>query len=111
MTTIFQAYQTIEQVNGTGVIGILQTDAQAVPFLPALILFAIFVILALGSYFSNLRRLGRGDLPASFAVAGLVTVVVGILMSLIPNFINSTTLGIAIILEIIFAFWLFLSRD
>ena len=106
---IFQAYQTLEEVNGTAINGILQTAAQAVPIFPGLIFLAIFIVLAYASYYTTQRRLGRGDMPASFAVGGFVAVVVGLVMTLVPNFINRTTIVTAIVLEIFFVAWLFFS--
>lgn len=111
INTIFQAYRTIEDINQSGLNGILVTTSDAVPILPALILFALFVILSFGSYYSTIRRLGRADFPASFAVAGFVCVIVSILMSLIPNFISTEIVTMTIVLEIIFVGWLYFSRD
>ena len=88
LNTIILAYRTLEDINQTGINGILVTASDAVPILPALILGALFIIISFASYFSVQRRIGRGDLPASFAVAGFVTVVVGFIMSLIPNFLS-----------------------
>jgi len=108
---IFQAYQTLEDINGTGIQGIIQTATAAVPIFPGLILGALFIILAFASYFSTQRRFGKADFPASFTVAGFVCVVVALLMSLIPNFITNATLVPVIILEIIFFIWLAISRE
>lgn len=111
MGTIILTYKTLEQINGTGINGILQTASDAVPILPALILTALFIILSFGSYFSSVRRLGTASLSASFAVAGFVTTIIAFLMSLIPNFINAYTIGVCVILEIVFVMWLFMGKD
>jgi len=108
---IFNTYKTIEDLNVTGINGLLVTASEAVDFLPGLLLFAIFIVLAFGSYFATQRRYGKGDLPSSIATAGLVTVVVSILFSLIPGFIHPRIIVITISLEIVFALWLFLSRE
>ena len=106
---IFQTFKTMEDLNATNIDGIMQTAAEAVPILPALILGALFIILAFTSYFSTMRRFGRGDLPASAAVAGFVTVIVALLFSLIPDFITNVTIVPVIILEILFVIWLYFS--
>ncbi len=109
-------YKTLEDINNTnGLVGILQTASDAVPILPALIMSALFIVIVFANYFSTQRRTGRGDLPSSFAVAGFVTCIVGGLISMIPNFMPSNILvnplSYFIILEIVFIFWLFLSRE
>ncbi|KKK89243.1 hypothetical protein LCGC14_2735070 [marine sediment metagenome] len=108
---IFMAFKTMEDINGTGIQGIMQTAAEAVPILPGLILGALFIILAFTSYFSAMRRFGKGDLPASASVAGFVTVIVALLFSLIPNFITNVTIVPVIILEILFVIWLYFSKE
>lgn len=63
-----------------------------VPILTPLILFAIFIVALLGSYFSQLRTRGFGNIASSFAVAGFIVAVVATFMSFIPGLINLTTL-------------------
>ena len=108
-------YETLETLNATGLNGIFQVSASALDSLgvsfAGLILGAIFIVIAYVSYFSTVRRIGRGDLPASLTVAGFVCVVMAILMSMIPNFIDTKIIVIIIILEIIFAFVLVRSRE
>ena len=111
INTIILAYKTLEQINQTGINGILATSSDAVPLLPALILFALFIILSFGAYFSTVRRIGYASMPSVFAVAGFVTTVIAFMMSIIPNFINTLTIGFCVIIEIGFVFWLYLSKD
>jgi len=115
----FLIYKTIEEVNGTGIIGIFQTASQAVTILSSLILSALFIILAYVSFYSTQRRTGYGDFCASCAVAGAITVIVAVLFSFIPNFMAPFSSSIlvprdliySIILEIVFVVALFLSRE
>lgn len=88
-------------MNGTGITGILQTASAAVPIFPALILFAVWSVLTFGMYFSSVRRIGKGDFAACFAVGGFVTTLVAFLMELIPNFITTATIIPVVVLEII----------
>ena len=94
-------YPTLETINGTGITGIFQTVSAAVPIFPALILFAVWSILTFGMFFSSVRRVGKGDFPACFAVGGFVTSLVAFLMQLIPNFITTYTIVPVVALEII----------
>jgi len=107
----FLTYKTLEDINGTGIQGILQTASDAVPLLPAMILFSLFIVLSFGSMFYNTRKYGSAKMSSTFAVAGFVTMVVAVMMTLIPNFINTATVVTCIIIEIAFVFWLYSSTD
>lgn len=85
-------YQTFGEYNSTGASGLLTYPATALPFFTPMLLFAIYVILLMATYFAARRLNGRGDFIASMAASGFVTVVVAIIMSLIPGLINGTTL-------------------
>lgn len=104
------AYTTLENLNASSPTDIFQIVSEAVPIFPTMMLSAIFIILTMGSYFVMQRRFGKGDLPACCSVGGLVTVVCAIIMSLIPNFIQTYVVVVAIVLEILFVVWLFTSR-
>lgn len=104
------AYQTIDQANVTSLTGIFTYSAGIVPILPSLILFAIFLVTVLGSFFAQRRQLGTGNFAASFAVGGFVTMVVAIMLSLIPGFINLTTLVVTIAITILGFIWLIFSE-
>lgn len=112
-------YQTLEQINGTGIIGIFQTASASINMgpitLPLLIMMALFIIITFASYFSTQRRYGRGDFPASASVAGFVVCIVGALFSMIPSFMPSNIalnpLTYFVVLEIIFAYWLMSSKE
>lgn len=115
----FLIYKTLEDVNGTGIIGIFQTSSNAVPFLSSLILFALFIVLTFVSFYSTQRRTGYGDFWASTSVSGLITVIVAVFLSFIPNFMQPLTptvlvprdLIISIIIEIFLVIMLFMSRE
>lgn len=109
MINIFQSYKTLEEINQTGIQGILVTSSNAVPMFPAFILGALFIILTIGSYFATERKIGRGDLFGSMAVAGFVCVIVSFLFSLIPNFQNVYILVSMVIIELILVLVIYLS--
>lgn len=108
---IINAFLTIEEINGTGIEGVLQTAANASPILVPLILGAIFVILSFGTFFSMSRRFGKADLPACMSVAGFITIIAALLMSMIPNFINPIVVVTCVVIEILCVLWLFISKD
>ena len=64
------AYETFQEFNVTGIEGLFTYPAQIVPIFTPLVLFMVFSIVLMGTYFSQ-RRVGKGgDFFASFAVAG-----------------------------------------
>lgn len=104
-------YPTLETINGTGIVGILQTVSEAVPIYPALLLFAIWSILTLGMLFASIRRIGKGDFVACLAVGGFVTTIIAFMMQLIPNFITNATIIPVVVLEIIAVILLLAKQD
>ncbi len=104
-------YLTIEDVNGTGIAGLLQTTSSAVPIMPALILFALWSVLTFGMFYANVRRVGRGDFVVCWAVGGFVTVLISFLMQLIPRFITNYTIVPIVVIEIIAIACLLMKND
>ncbi len=104
-------WKTLDDVNTSeGVHTIATYVADTVPIFMPMILFAIFIIAGLGSFFASIRVTGRGDFPASFAAAGFLTAIVATFMSLIP-LINLATLSLTYAIAIVGVIWLFFSRD
>ena len=73
-----------------------------------LLLFSVFMITLLGSYFSS-KRFGDGDFAASFATAGFLTFIIALVMTLIPGLINMATVIITLIVAIIGVLFLYFS--
>lgn len=106
------AYKTLDDVNTTkGVHTLITYVAETVPIFTPLMLFAIFIISCLGSYFASIRLSGRGDFPASFAAAGFITTIVATVMSLIPGLINLPILVSCYGIAIVGGIWLYFSRN
>ena len=106
------AYPTLADVNTSEGMHVIFTYANDVTggLLVNATLFAFFVIIMMSTYFSQQRVSGKGDMPSSFAVAGYLTGGLAILFSLIPNFINTTSVVMVIVIATIGTLWLFLSR-
>lgn len=107
---INQAWQTFEDFNRTDVAGLFVYSAEIVPIFTPMLLFALFTIVLLATYFSQRRTTGRGDFFASFSVAGYFTVVVAFLMSLVDGLIDITTLSIVVVIAIIGTILLLISK-
>ncbi len=108
---IFQLYQTFEQFNNTqGLAGVFVYATTVVPAFTPLLLFTFFVILMFGSYIVPKNLTGKGDFAASFAVAGYVTTILALLMSLVDNLINIQTIIAFIVVAVLGTTWLYFSR-
>ena len=84
--------------------------ADTVPLFTPLILVALFLIVALGSFYSQTRLGGRGDFWSSFAIAGYVISVVAAVMTLVDGLIDLNTLVIVFAVTIIGTLLLFISK-
>lgn len=104
------AYPELVDYNVSDVAGVIGYSADVVPILIPLILFGIFMILLLGSYFAQKRSLGRGNFAGSFAVASWVTAIISVVFSLIPNLIPRGIVVFCIGLAILGSIWLWTSR-
>lgn len=91
----------IETLNDTSLEGILAFPSLEMPSFWPLILFAIYIIVTLSSYFSERETERRGNLLSSLAVAGFVNVVLSGILSII-GIIDRTTLIISIVISSIF---------
>jgi len=77
-----------------------------------MLLFVLFVVIALGSFFAQQRLRGRGDFPVSASVAGLVTSGAVALMLLVPGMVHPWTAVVTFVITGIFVLWMMTSsRD
>jgi len=73
--------------------------------------FALWMILSLGIYFSQKSSTGMGDLPVAISVSSFITAIICVLMRLIPGLIDLTTITIVIVVFVVSMLWLFFSQD
>lgn len=76
-----------------------------------MVLFALFVIIAMSTFFSSKRTGGKEDFPASCAVAGFVTSGASILMLSIDGLVSVTTVIITIVITLASVLWLMMSKS
>lgn len=105
------AFQRIDEFNITGIDGLFLYDATIVPAFIPLILFAVFVVTLLGTFFSQKRLTGDSDMISSFAVASWFTLIIGFVLNLITDLVNITVLSVMIALAIISAIMLLTAGD
>ena len=94
-------YETISEFNQTGIEGIFNYVAEVVPIFFPMVLFAIFVIIMMGTYFSQKRLGGRSNFISSFAVAGIITSIVSFVMSIVGGLVDSFVVVICFVVAII----------
>jgi len=81
-----------------------------------LILFGIWLIFAVGSYFIQKKSVGTGDFPMSLAVAGFVTSIFAMILRLVKYegascLVDGLSLAVVIIVSGIGVLWFLFSRD
>jgi uncharacterized transporter YbjL len=87
-------YQTIIEANKTGLLGMWSYVNDIVPAFTPLFLFSLFFVITIGSYYSQIRIRGFGDLIGSVSVGGIVIAVISVLMSFSPQKIIDTPIVI-----------------
>jgi len=105
------AYETFTEFNSTGLAGLFLYPANVWGGFIPLILFALFAITFMSTFFSQKRLIGKGDFIASFAVASYFVAIVAFVMSLTDGLINITTVVVCVVLTIIGTILLFTGKD
>ncbi len=106
------AYKEISEVNtSAGVHTILQYVSEIEPFFFPLVLFSLFIVSTVGTFFAQKEFTGRGNFKASLLAGSFFVTIVAYVMNLIPGLINTLTLVVCFLMLIVSALLLFLSKD
>lgn len=108
------AYTTTGEWGGNfseGAHQLLLYVSDVVPSFIPIMLFSLFVIILMGTYYSQRRLTGRGNFPGSFTVAALVTFFTALVLSLTAGLINVFILVTTLALLIVGVVWLMFTRD
>ena len=108
---MFNAYETFAEFNQTDLAGLFLYPAHIWEGFIPLVLFGLFSIVTLSTFFSQQRLSGKGDFFVSFAVAGFFTSIVAFSMKLVEGLINTYTLITTFIIAIIGVVLLFVSKS
>ncbi len=102
------AYPEVNDIvnSSEGIHTLFQYTSEIVPMFVPMVLFSLFLIVFLGSFFAS-KRVGSSSATASFAAASYLTTIVAFFMSLIPNFINQSTVIITLMISILASLFLF----
>lgn len=104
------AFTEINSSATTAISDLMVYTGEIFPGFWPLALFGFWLILALGSYFSQQRLRGSGDFIGSAAVASFTTLVITFVLSLIPGLISLYVLGVVLMVAIITG-WMLLSSE
>lgn len=97
--------------NGSDIGQIILWESQQIPFLfPGILLLIFFVIVGSG-YFSQERRIGRGNFPMWCAIAGLITTSGAFILFLYDGLVGLETVIICVVVSIVCALWFLLSSN
>lgn len=105
------AYTTFTDYNVSSVQDILTYPAVVVPFFWDFVLFAVFCIVTLSTFFASTRLKNKGDIMVSISVAAWFTTILSFVMSLIPGMISLATIVVCIAVSIISFIMLLFSRE
>ena len=102
-------YQTLTG-NMTSLSELMIYISTNVPIFFPIALVSLFIIVTLGSFYSQARLRGEGDFWSSLTVAGLLCSVVSIILGFIPNLINIFVIIGFIVVTIVGAIIMFLTE-
>lgn len=105
------AYTEIYTENVTTLAGLFVYVANAVDIFIPMMLMSIFFIVALATHFTQLRTRGYSNFTTSLAVAGYLTAVVTVILSMIPDLVNGYVLTATIVIAIICTALMFVGRE
>lgn len=106
------AYQTLDSINTSEGLHTFYTYVNStVPIFTPMVLFGLFMVMLLGSYFSALRLRGDANFSSHFAVSGFFISVIAVFMSFIPGMINLPTMVICFGVAFIGFMWMMLDKN
>lgn len=84
---------------------------QQVPLFMPMLFFALFMIVALGGYLSELRRQGFSFFAYWCTVGGVVTTVLMLMIMPIDGMVNNLMLEVSFIITAFCGIWFFMTKD
>ena len=98
-------YKTLENITDLDLRSFLQFPSLDTPIFYPMLLFAIFMVFTLSTFFREIRREGKGNILSSLAVAGFVTTAIAVIFSyleLIQVQIVVLTFVISVVFQVIY---------
>lgn len=98
-------YTQLESLGDIGLRELLNFPNLDTPIFYPTMLFVIFIIFTMATFFREVKREGRGNIMSSLAIGGFVTTVIAFIFSLlglVQTVIVITTLVISLVFEVLF---------
>jgi len=105
------AYTQLESINATNISAILSYTNDINPGFWPLVLFGVWIIGTLGSYFSQKRLSGTGDFFGSAAVSSYLVTVMALFLSFIPGVLDISVLIISLSISMGITILFLISKD
>lgn len=96
---------TLPGLNLTSPEQLIAYESGQVPILWPCILFVIYLIIAVGGYMTQQRKVSRANFAIWSAIAGLIVTTGAFVLFFIPGAMNIETLSICVTVTIVSAFW------
>ena len=94
-------YNTLENITDLDLKSFLQFPSQDTIIFYPLLLFAIFVVFTLSTFFREVKREGKGNFLSSLAVAGFVTTAIAVIFSLL-ELVQTRIVVITFVISVVF---------
>lgn len=98
-------YTQLEDIGELNLRTLLNFPNLDTPIFYPVMLFVIFMVFTMGSFFREVKREGRGNLMASLAVGGYITTAIAFILSLltlVQNMVVVVTLVISLVFQVIY---------
>lgn len=95
----------------TGADKLLLYVSQEVPILMPMFFTFVFMVIMLGGFFNEQRRRGEGSIAQWSAIAGYITLLLAIFISLSEGLVSPTILGSILAVSLISTVWFMMSKN
>lgn len=102
----YTSFSTVNASEGLQTIFVYVNDVTSGLF-SNMLLFTLFLVTFLGSFFASKRQTGSGNLAMSFAVAGYFVFGASLIMLLVPNLVNVGSVVICLVVAIVGTLWFY----
>ena len=104
-------YTQLENIGTIDIQSVMNFPNLDTPLYYPMMLFVIFMIFSLGTFFRELKREGRANLLSSFAVGGYVTTIIAFLLSVLEVLQREMVVAVLVISLVFKVIYLLTNRN